>query len=145
MNGTNEEKHNFLYMKSIPMKTDMINAEEGARKSRTALYVAGGLAFLNSVFVLSNLVGAENSREKTFLITLTATLGVVFIVLAILHKKHRFAISVAGLILAIVFMHGSLIGIATICALAYGAWCAYKYDSAKRKYEVLAVKMNNCK
>lgn len=140
--GTDEEKYKFLYLKSIPLQAEMSNVEDGLKKSRTSFYVAAGVAFLSAILAAAGAVQVSKPGLTLAIVMLTAALGIIFIVLGIFLKKSPLIISIIGFALALLFLHGGILGIVIILLLAYGTWCAVKYNSAKRKFDTLSHKMS---
>lgn len=142
--GTDGEKYKFLYMKSIPLAAEMTQAEDGTKRSRTAFFVAAGIAFLNALLVISGILPENiyHSYVNVIAAVLLAVIGVVFILLGVFLRKHPLAASLIGFILALIFFHRSILGVIIIVVLGYGMWCALKYNSVKRKFDTLSGKMS---
>ena len=140
--GSDGEKHKFLYMKSIPLRTEMDSAEEGVKKSRGALFVAAGIAFLNVLLGMSGVMTLDDPRLNTVALILVGLSGLIFLGLGIFIKKNPMIVSIIGLALAAALLHRSVLGIIIILVLAHGTWCAVKYNSTKHKFDTLSRKMS---
>lgn len=134
--GSDEDKYKFLYMKSIPCQADMVNAESGLKKAKWAMFAAAVIAFLDA----SVNIGRLDVPEIILFFVTTVALGVIFLALGIFFRKHSLILSIAGLVLSIIFIN-SILGVMVILLLAYGVWCATTYNKAKLRLDTIKRKM----
>lgn len=135
--GTREQKYQFLFGKSMTLKSQMEKSAKGVHNSQIAIFTAAGVALLNSVLLLAGIFHTSAPEHQTTAVVLTAVVGVCFVALGFLHRKSPLPISVAGLLLSVVFFRTSIVGLVLIVLLGYGVWCAAVNLRAKRRYAAL--------